>query len=136
MEFWDFIPQYHRFMHKYYKQQSKFLLNKNQKKVLMILYYHGEMYMSRLGECIDLQKGSLTTLIDSLEKDGYIKRQQQSNDKRKTMLALTKKAHALIKSRQKKMKEYITHVFKNISTSDIEDLVRSFKKISSIMKQL
>ena len=134
--FWDFIPQYHRFMHKYYNRCSKYSLNKNQKKAMMIIHYHGEMCMSHLGECIDLQKGSLTTLVDSLEKEGYIKRLSRTDDRRKIILTLTTKATDLVKKRQNEIKGYINESFKNISNNEIEELISSFKKITNIMKKL
>ena len=134
--FWNFIPQYHRFMHKYYNRCSKFSLNKNQKKAMMIIHYHGKMCMSYLGECIDLQKGSLTTLVDSLEKEGYIKRLPQTNDRRKTILTLTTKANDLVKKRQNEIKGYIHESFKNISNNEIEELINSFRKITNIMEKL
>ena len=135
-ELWNFIPQYHKFMHNFEKNKSNQLLNKSKKKALMIIHYHGEMYMSKLGECIDLQKGSLTTLIDSLENNGYIKRKFLTSDRRKTVLTLTNKANNIINNRQNDMEEYISILFKKLSDTEITQLLNSIKMLTKIMAKI
>jgi|GEM_PF-2331581 len=139
-EFWNFIPFYHRFMHNFFNKTSKNplsnKLNKNKKKALMIIHYHGEMCMSHLGECIGLQKGSLTTLVDALEREGYIKRKPHENDRRKTILTITKKTIDIVKTRQENMEDYVTETFNDLKNDEIIELLNSFKKIIYIMKKI
>jgi DNA-binding MarR family transcriptional regulator len=65
-------------------------LNKNQKRAIIAIGRNEEIIPSVLGEYLDLQRGSLTSIIDSLEKEGLIFRKGDPEDRRKTILSLTK----------------------------------------------
>ena len=66
------------------------------KKVLRtFLFHHLELTREKLSIKCGLAITSLTTMLERMENQGLISRVQSETDKRKTLLFLTEKAHAL-----------------------------------------
>jgi len=63
--------------------------NKNQEKALLILLHSDRIIPSRLGTFLNLQRGSLTSLVDSLERLGFVHRAPDGEDRRKIHIELT-----------------------------------------------
>ena len=72
-------------------RNSQYNLNKNQNKAIIIIGAAENIMPTTLGKYLDLQKGSLTSMIDALEKDELICRKKDPEDRRKTLLVLTEK---------------------------------------------
>jgi DNA-binding MarR family transcriptional regulator len=60
-------------------------------EALMILHLsrRGSMPLGKIGERLQVHPTSVTSLIDGLERDGYIRRTPDSNDRRATLAAIT-----------------------------------------------
>jgi DNA-binding MarR family transcriptional regulator len=59
---------------------------------LEILDEHGSLTPSELGKLLTLTSGSVTALIDRLEKHGWASRTRHSDDRRKIIITLTQNA--------------------------------------------
>jgi len=57
-------------------------LNKTEERVLMMSWNHTGETMQFLSRAAGLEKGSFTTVIDSLESKGLVIRERDENDKR------------------------------------------------------
>jgi DNA-binding MarR family transcriptional regulator len=66
-------------------------LSKQQFNVIQIIGLMGEMIPSYLGLCMDMDRSSLSRMIDSMEKKGIVNRKIDTEDRRKTVISLTKK---------------------------------------------
>ncbi|WP_425807169.1 MarR family winged helix-turn-helix transcriptional regulator [Desulfitobacterium sp. Sab5] len=64
-------------------------LKKNHIKILIILYKHEYITMTEIGKMLDIEKGSLTTLIDSLVENDFVNRSNDPNDRRKSLVSLS-----------------------------------------------
>ena len=69
--------------------------NGAQGRILYVLWQEDGVPIKTISERGGLAITSLTTLLERIEKSGLIIRQQDSGDKRKTLLFLTDKAKAL-----------------------------------------
>jgi DNA-binding MarR family transcriptional regulator len=66
-------------------------LKKNHKKIINILYQHDKITLTEIGKLLDIEKGSLTTLIDVLEEEDFVIRLNDPADRRKTLISLSPK---------------------------------------------
>ena len=69
--------------------------NGAQGRVLYVLWQEDGVPIKTIAERCGLAITSLTTMLERMEKSGLIIRQQDSGDKRKTLIFLTDKAKAL-----------------------------------------
>lgn len=60
-------------------------------EVLMLLYFtrDGELPLGKIGERLQVHPTSVTSLIDRLERDGYVERVPHPSDRRTTLARLT-----------------------------------------------
>jgi len=64
--------------------------------VLEVLLHKGPMPVNALGEKIRLTSGSITTLVDRLEKKGLVERRDDKSDRRARVVHLTAAGRKLI----------------------------------------
>ncbi|NUQ37539.1 MAG: winged helix-turn-helix transcriptional regulator [Caldilineales bacterium] len=63
---------------------------------LETLYHLGPMCQNELGEKLLTSPGNLSLVINNLEKQGLVRRERDSIDRRKVTVVLTETGHALI----------------------------------------
>jgi DNA-binding MarR family transcriptional regulator len=63
------------------KNRTDDLCNKNQSMAIMIIGKAEKIMPSALSKFINMEKGSLTTLIDSLEEKNFVIRSSDPNDR-------------------------------------------------------
>ncbi|WP_079525608.1 MarR family winged helix-turn-helix transcriptional regulator [Halobacillus hunanensis] len=75
---------------------QSFGLNTTEFGVLELLYHEGDQPLQKIGEKILLASGSITYVVDKLEKKEYLKRVPCPNDRRITYAAITNKGKELL----------------------------------------
>ena len=87
-----FMSLFHRLFTSTFKKEvdDKYNCTKNQVRAIMILGKKEKITPTLLGKCMDMEKGSITTLIDSMENMNLVYRKNDPMDKRKTWIQLTK----------------------------------------------
>ena len=68
-------------------------LGKQQPMVITIIGTMEEIIPSYLGLCMNLDRSSLSRMIDSLEKKGVVRRKTDPEDRRKVLISLTEKGN-------------------------------------------
>ncbi len=63
--------------------------------VMMVLWEEGSVTVTRLGERLFLDSGTLTPLIRILEKKGFVKKQRGKTDERVVKVSITEEGAAL-----------------------------------------
>ncbi|MBM7571091.1 MarR family winged helix-turn-helix transcriptional regulator [Aquibacillus albus] len=71
-------------------------LNTTEFGVLELLYHQGDQPLQKIGDKILLASGSITYVVDKLEKKGYVKRVPCESDKRITYASITEKGQQLL----------------------------------------
>ncbi|MBR5359718.1 MAG: MarR family transcriptional regulator, partial [Lachnospiraceae bacterium] len=65
--------------------------------VFMVLWEKESVNVGQLGSILHLDAGTLTPLLKTLEKEGYVTRERSNEDERVTIVTITKKGNDLKK---------------------------------------
>lgn len=80
---------------KYQPYLEKLDLTYTQYIVLLVLWEKDKISVKEIGEKLYLDSGTLTPLLNKLEKKRYIKKQKQPHDERELIISLTKSGLSL-----------------------------------------
>ena len=135
---YEFMPLYHQTMDSIYRKDYDIepKLNKNQQRAIFVIKKHDKISPSTLGKCLDMQKGSLTTLIDSLENRKLVERVGDNKDRRRQWIYLTKEGEEFLSVLIERFKEEFILLFDGIEVNDIDKAVDSFNNIKSVLKRI
>lgn len=134
----EVIHLYHKNFSKLFHQtgNSPYNLNKNQNKAILIIGGVGEIMLTILGKCLDLQKGSLTTMIDALEREGLVLRKGDPGDRRKVLISLTEKGTAYRDWLIGELEKNASEVLSRLTEGDIVDYQESLKMMLGTLRKL
>ncbi|HPX47031.1 MAG TPA: MarR family transcriptional regulator [Treponemataceae bacterium] len=93
-------------------------LNRTCERILMMIWHHGTYAMNELSYDAGLEKGSLTSVIDILEKRGFVSRTRSGTDRRSYLLSATD-AGSRLAGRIDTL--FITHLEHILAALDEED---------------
>lgn len=134
----EFMPLYHQTLggiyHKDYDIEPA--LNKSQQKALFIIKKQGKIIPSVLGRAMDMQKGSLTTLVDSLVEYGFINRESGTEDRRKLWLFLTPEGEEYISILMDNFQKEFARIFEGVSPGDISKMIESIDYVKNVLKNI
>lgn len=111
-------------------------LKKNDIKILTILYQHAPMILTEIGKRLDIEKGSLTTLIDSLEEKNLVVRSNDPADRRKTLISLSTKG---MEEMDRVMDFYAKRIDDSLSMVDpgeIKEFQINLQKVVEFLKKV
>ena len=134
----EFIPLFHRKIGAIIRMEAdiKPRCNKNQKKALLIIDHRRRITASDLGHCLDLRKGSLSTLIVALEKYQFIKRTMDPDDKRKSWLSLTPAGESYLKDLKGHHLRQLIERFEPLPSEDLDRIIGDLSNLVSHLQQL
>ncbi|WP_105616542.1 MarR family winged helix-turn-helix transcriptional regulator [Vallitalea okinawensis] len=112
------------------------ILKKNQIGTVMMVGHNGQMTSTMLGKCLDMKKGSLTTLIDSLEEKGFVYRERDKKDRRKTWIRLTEQGQNYRQEKYRLLKQEYAEILSNLSDKEVQELHESIVKVVNIVDKL
>lgn len=102
----------------------------SQFSVLEVLYSKGPMCIGDIKEKILSSTGTIPVIISNLEKIDLIERKAVPNDKRFSMIHLTKKGKELIEDILPRNEVLLKEYFSGLSEVDKNDLLNLLKKLS------
>ncbi len=111
-------------------------LNKNQKRAILIIGGKGEIIPSALGKCLDLQKGSLTSMVDALEREELVYRRGDPEDRRKTLVSLTEKGKECRNELTAEIESAASEVLEKLDEEDIISYSESLEMMTRVLKKL
>ncbi len=101
--------------------------------VLEFLYHKGDQPVQKVAEKILVTSGTITYVIDKLQKMDLVERRKCETDKRVYYISLTEKGTQIIKDIFPKHEKFINELFKEIEPDLMEkglsDLVNINKKV-------
>lgn len=109
-------------------------LSMNEVHVLEAIEKTEDPTMTHLARRLRVTVGTLTTAMNRLVEKGYCTRYREEEDKRKVLIALTKKAHEVLDVHKTFHNEMIDSVVKDMNLDQDEVLLNSLKNISDYFK--
>ncbi|MEW6724685.1 MAG: MarR family transcriptional regulator [Bacillota bacterium] len=100
---------------------------------LQVLINNGEITMGELCDRLYLACSTATDLIDRMERNGYIERQRDQNDRRVIRLKVTEAGHDIISEVMKTRKEYLATILEHLEEKDKEQMVHALSQLYSLM---
>lgn len=133
--FLEFLSLFHqKISSAFTKNTDEYKCNKNQYKTIMVLGNIGEITPTMLGRYLDLRKGSLTTLIDSLEKINLLQRDTDPHDRRKTILQLTEEGRNYFKQKNLEVDNRLQSIFSSLTEDELNKFMNSLENVVETLK--
>jgi DNA-binding MarR family transcriptional regulator len=110
---------------------KEFDLTYPQYLVMLVLFEENRIDFKDLSKRLDLKTGTLTPIIQNLEKLGYLRKEKQEDDKRKVDVCITDKGQDLYKSIIK-VPLGLSKIL-NMTEDDYKSLVYHLDELSSIL---
>lgn len=111
-------------------------LKKNHIKILIILYKHEYITMTEIGKMLDIEKGSLTTLIDWLVENDFVNRSNDPNDRRKSLVSLSPHGR---EAAERVIGLYTAKVYRLLQKAgpnELQEFLSSLKYVVGFMKKI
>ncbi|SER13562.1 MarR family winged helix-turn-helix transcriptional regulator [Piscibacillus halophilus] len=104
-------------------------LNPTEFATLELLYHRGQQPLQKIGERILLTSGSITYVVNNLEKKGYITRIRSEHDRRVTYAQITEKGTALLNDIFPEHWKQIEQIMKGLTESEKQQAIALIKKL-------
>lgn len=88
-----------------------------------------------LSENLNVTTARVARILNSLETKGYIKRTEDNQDKRKTLVVITQNGESLAKKAKKEVIDKITKVIEEIGEKEAKEYIRITLKIREILNK-
>jgi DNA-binding MarR family transcriptional regulator len=99
--------------------------------ILTVLYdNNGQLKMNEIGKILGKDKSTITTLVNNLEKRGYVEKVRSSEDKRAVYVSLTDKARQIEPVFNQISAEVHKTAYKGFTNEEKEELLRLLKKLN------
>lgn len=108
-------------------------VNRTQLRALVFIKNNGEITMTDLCEKLNIEKGSLTTMVDDLTKKGYLTRTRDLRDRRKYILNLTNEGDIIAKDFLEELGKKLESRFLELSEEDRDKFMQSIKNLEDIL---
>ncbi len=104
-------------------------INSGQGRILFALWQEDNIPISGLSVRTQLEKSTLTAMLDRLEKDGFIERIPSKDDRRKIIIRSTDKNRNLEKKYMAVSREMTEIFYKGLTETAIDELERRLEDI-------
>ena len=120
----------------YLKQYSGLYdVNKTQLRALVFMRNYGEISMTELCAKLNIEKGSLTSMIDDLSKKGYVYREKNLKDRRKYMIVLTEEGKQIAADFTEKLSNDLEEKFFKLNTEDREKYLDAIETLETLLNK-
>ena len=92
---------------------------------LDVLSKNGELTMNELSKQMGLAKSTMTRIVNTMVRKGWIERKKEEGDKRLVSVFLTSEGKKMTGNLNQSSKEYVQRILKNLPQEKIPELVES-----------
>jgi len=104
-------------------------LNPAQGRILFPLWQDGPMSMQELARKASLGPSTLTSMLDRLERAGYVIRERSSPDRRKIIVRLAATDRKILEVWGRSSQEMAALFYRGFASADIDRLERDLRRI-------
>jgi DNA-binding MarR family transcriptional regulator len=87
----------------------------------------------QVSESVNLSQGTVTTILERLEKRKMIRRERSKEDKRRVAIFLTEKGNDLLNKAPKPLQDYFIERFQSLEDWEQNLLLSSFGRVAAMM---
>ena len=110
-------------------------INPSQGRIMFVLWQNDGIAITELSKKTSLSKSTLTSMLDRLENDGFIKREASHKDRRKILIWRTEKDKSFQK-RYIEVSEKMSGIFyKGFNEKEIESFENKLERIFDNLKE-
>lgn len=118
------------------KNKTDDLCNKNQSMAIMIIGKAEKITPTALSKFLNMEKGSLTTLIDSLEEKKFVTRASDPDDRRKVLLSLTSEGVDYMKTIEEQSQRGLALMIADLDGAEIDQMHASLETLVEILRKI
>ncbi len=104
-------------------------INSAQGRIMFALWQKDGVSINELAKKTQLKKSTLTSMLDRLERMGYIRRQRSKKDRRKILIRRTEKDRTMEKKYVEVSEEMTRLFYKGFSKSQIDHFEKDLERI-------
>jgi len=104
-------------------------LSASDSQFLTLLQTHGSLTPGRLAELSRLTTGTVTGVLDRLEKGGFVRRDRDPHDRRKVIVTLVPDKLASVGEHYREQAEQLGAVLARRSDAELEVILRFFDEL-------
>lgn len=116
------------------KSLQEFELNISEFGVLEMLYHKGDQPVQKVAEKILVTSGTITYVINKLEKKEFVIRRKCNKDKRVYYVSLTEKGKNYISHIFPKHKDFLDNLFKDLDEESKTQLLENLIQLRKVLK--
>lgn len=103
--------------------------------VLEVLYHKGKQTIQQIGKSILISSGSMTYVIDKLEKKGLLERTDCPNDRRAIHVNLTPAGNELMEKIMPEHELFVKSIFSSLEEEEVDTLGKLLKKVKDTVEK-
>ena len=105
-------------------------------KLLLLVARGGPVRSTDIASALGQAPRTVTEAIDGLERDGFVRRDPDPNDRRAKRISVTAAGEAAIAASEPIRSRFLLDVFGTLETDELHELVRVIGKMSHRIEQL
>lgn len=126
-----------KFLHRFRKESQKYPgLKKNHIKIIGFLYQHPFLTATEIAKMLNMEKGSLTTLVDQLVEFGLVNRCEDHHDRRKSLLSLTDAGKVEMEDILNDSIQRMSKILGDADPDELQEFVASLRHATEFMQKL
>ncbi|HQC41571.1 MAG TPA: MarR family transcriptional regulator [Petrotogaceae bacterium] len=103
--------------------------------VVFTVYFYGPMKMRDISQKVTLTQSAITVIVDKLEKEGYVRRERDSDDRRVINIISDEKGIEFCDQGLQNLKKMYDKGIEVLTDKEQESFLRMLTKISDSLKQ-
>lgn len=126
-----------KFIHQLRKESRNYTgIKKNHTMIIGFLYQKQVLTATEIAKMLNMEKGSLTTLIDQLEGFGLVNRCEDHNDRRKSLISLTEAGKAEMEDLMSDSTRRIGEILGSADPDDLKQFVDNLRYNLKFMQKI
>ncbi len=126
----------HKVFHDFQPDSGELNLNKTHMKTLMVIYIENSPHMTKVCYHMNMEKGSLTPIIDNLIEMELVQRRRNPEDRRKVNLYLTDQGRRLVLENLHRAHQHILEKMKRLPKEEVQRFKNALLDLHDITLKL
>lgn len=126
-----------KFLNQFRKRNQRYKgLKKNHTRIIALTSQHQLLTATEIAKMMDMEKGSLTTLIDQLEDMGLLIRSRDPRDRRRSLISLTDAGKTEMEIALQSSTQHISEILSEADPGEVQEFVASLRYIVNFMNKI